>query len=135
MNMKISSKGRYAVRLVVDIAKQGNGNFVALKDVATRQDISLKFLEQISSMLVKNNILVSGRGASGGYKLARPCNKITVGQILTVTKDLGECKCMSQDGTPCPKCNGCETGDVYEKLNLLISGYLNSVTVEKLLKE
>lgn len=133
--MKISSKGRYAVRLVVDIAKNGNDSFVALKDVATRQDISIKFLEQISSLLVKSDILVSGRGANGGYKLAKTPNKITVAQILTTTKDLGERKCMASDGSPCPKCNGCETGDVYEKLNLLISGYLNSVTIEKLIKE
>ncbi len=133
--MKISSKGRYAVRLVVDIAKNGNDCFVALKDVAARQDISIKFLEQISSLLVKNGILVSGRGANGGYKLAKTPDKITVAQILTTTKDLGGHKCMASDGNPCPKCNGCETGDVYEKLNLLISGYLNSVTIEKLLKE
>lgn len=133
--MKISSKGRYAVRLVVDIAKNGNNCFVALKDVAARQDISIKFLEQISSLLVKNDILISGRGANGGYKLAKSPNQITVAQILTVTKDLGEHRCMASDGGPCPKCNGCETGDVYEKLNLLISGYLNSVTIEKLLKE
>lgn len=133
--MKISSKGRYAVRLVVDIAKQGDGKFVALKDVATRQDISVKFLEQISSMLVKNGILSSGRGATGGYKLAKKPNKITVAEILTITKDLGECKCMSSNGSPCPKCNSCETGDVYEKLNTLISGYLNSITIEKLIKE
>lgn len=133
--MKISSKGRYAVRLVVDIAKQGDGKYVALKDVATRQDISVKFLEQISSMLVKNGILSSGRGATGGYKLAKKPNKITVAEILTITKDLGECKCMSSNGSPCPKCNSCETGDVYEKLNTLISGYLNSITIEKLIKE
>ena len=133
--MKISSKGRYAVRLVVDIAKQGDGKFVALKDVATRQDISVKFLEQISSILVKNGILSSGRGATGGYKLAKKPNKITVAEILTITKDLGECKCMSSNGSPCPKCNSCETGDVYEKLNTLISGYLNSITIEKLIKE
>lgn len=133
--MKISSKGRYAVRLVVDIAKQSKDKYVALKDVSERQDISLKFLEQISRLLVKNGILISGRGATGGYKLAKPAKDITVAEVLTITHDLGECKCMTNKNTPCPKCNNCETGDVYERLNILISGYLNSVSIEKLLKD
>ena len=125
--MKISSKGRYAVRLVVDIAKNGNENFVALKDVANRQGISIKFLEQISSLLVKCGILTSGRGASGGYRLSKTPDKITVAEILKATKDLGECKCMTSSNTPCAKCNNCETGDVYEKLNLLNTS-LNSLS-------
>lgn len=133
--MKISSKGRYAVRLVVDIAKQDGESFVALKDVATRQNISLKFLEQISNLLVKNGVLISGRGSSGGYKLAKAPKDITVAEVLTITKDIGECKCMTKNNTPCPRCKGCETGDVYEKLNVLISGYLNSVSIENLLKD
>lgn len=135
LDMKISSKGRYAVRLVVDIAKQQNDKYVALKDVSERQDISLKFLEQISRLLVKNGILISGRGATGGYKLAKSPKDITVAEVLTITHDLGECKCMTNKHTPCPKCNNCETGDVYERLNILISGYLNSVSIEKLLKD
>ena len=133
--MKISSKGRYAVRLVVDIAKQQNEDVVSLKNVSLRQEISIKFLEQISRLLVKNNILISTRGASGGYKLSRPANKITVAEILQATKDLTITACTADDNHKCPRCNKCESFNCWEKLNFLISSYLNSVTVEKLINE
>lgn len=133
--MKISSKGRYAVRLVVDVAKHEKEGYISLKDVAERQNISIKYLEQISRLMVKNGILISNRGVLGGYKLNKAASKITVAQILNITKDLGESKCLTADGKPCPRCNGCETFDCWEKLNLLISGYLSSVTIEKLIKE
>lgn len=133
--MKISSKGRYAVRLVVDIAKQPNEEFVSLKDVSLRQEISIKYLEQISSLLVKNDILISGRGAMGGYKLSRPANKITVAQILQTTNDLTITSCTEEENHKCPRCNKCESFNCWEKLNFLISSYLNSVTIEKLINE
>lgn len=133
--MKISSKGRYAVRLVVDIAKQGDEEFVSLKDVSLRQEISIKFLEQISRLLVKNNILISGRGAMGGYKLSRSANKITVAQILQITSDLTITSCTTEENHKCPRCNKCESFNCWEKLNFLISSYLNSVTIEKLINE
>ena len=133
--MKISSKGRYAVRLVVDIAKNVGEEFVSLKDVSLRQEISIKFLEQISRLLVKNNILVSGRGANGGYKLARGANEITVAQILQITNDLTISSCMTEENHKCPRCNKCESFNCWEKLNFLVSSYLNSVTVEKLINE
>jgi len=133
--MKISSKGRYAVRLVVDIAKQVEEEFVSLKDVSLRQEISIKFLEQISRLLVKNGILLSGRGAMGGYKLSRPANQITVAQILEITNDLTITSCTTEESHKCPRCNKCESFNCWEKLNFLISSYLNSVTVEKLINE
>ena len=101
--MKISSKGRYAVRLVVDIAKNVGEEFISLKDVSLRQEISIKFLEQISRLLVKNKILVSGRGANGGYKLARSANEITVAQILQITNDLTISSCITEKNHKCPK--------------------------------
>lgn len=133
--MKISSKGRYAVRLVVDIAKQKNVEFVSLKDVSLRQEISIKFLEQISRLLVKNNILISGRGAMGGYKLSKPANQITIAQILQTTKDLTITSCLTEENNKCPRCNKCESFNCWEKLNFLISSYLNSVSVESLINE
>ena len=133
--MKISSKGRYAVRLVVDIAKNIDVEYVSLKDVSLRQEISIKFLEQISRLLVKNNILISSRGATGGYKLARNPNKITVAEILEATKDLTITSCVSVENHKCPRCTKCESFNCWEKLNFLISSYLNGVTVEKLINE
>lgn len=133
--MKISSKGRYAVRLVVDIAKNVGEEFISLKDVSLRQEISIKFLEQISRLLVKNKILVSGRGANGGYKLARSANEITVAQILQITNDLTISSCITEKNHKCPRCTKCESFNCWEKLNFLVSSYLNSVTVEKLINE
>lgn len=133
--MKISSKGRYAVRLVVDIAKNSNDSFVSLKDISERQNISVKYLEQIARLLIKNNIITSVRGAMGGYKLSREASKITVAEILTLTDDLNITTCTTDDNHKCPRCNKCESFNCWEKLNFLISSYLNSVTIEKLLNE
>lgn len=133
--MKISSKGRYAVRLVADIARHSKQGLVPLKDISIRQDISMKYLEQITRILVKNNILVSERGAMGGYKLNKPASHITVAEILSLTDDLIITNCTAENNNKCPRCNKCESFNCWEKLNMLISGYLNSVTIEKLLNE
>ena len=133
--MKISSKGRYAVRLMVDIAKNGNETFVSLKDISERQNISIKYLEQIARILIKNNFIISVRGAMGGYKLSKPAKEITVAQILALTDDLTLTSCVSNDNHKCPRCNKCESFNCWEKLNLLVSNYLNSVTIDKLLNE
>lgn len=133
--MKISSKGRYAVRLLVDLAKHQDNAYVSLKDISERQEISIKYLEQITRLLVKNKIITSGRGASGGYKLNKPANKINVAEVLEMTNDLSVSSCLSETGTACPRCNKCETFDCWEKLNLLISGYLKNVTIDKLVKD
>ena len=133
--MKISSKGRYAVRLVVDIAKNGNDSFVSLTDISTRQDISVKYLEQIASILIKNNIITSVRGANGGYKLSKQAKEITVAEILSLTNDLSITSCTADSQQKCPRCNKCESFNCWEKLNMLISGYLSSVTIESLLNE
>ena len=133
--MKISSKGRYAVRLVVDIARHSKLGLVSLKDISLRQDISMKYLEQITRILVKNNILISERGAMGGYKLSREPSKITVAEILTLTDDLTITNCTTENNNKCPRCNKCESFNCWEKLNMLISSYLSSVTIEKLINE
>ena len=133
--MKISSKGRYAVRLVVDIAKNSNNSFVSLKDISERQNISVKYLEQIARLLIKNNIITSVRGAMGGYKLSKPAKNITVAEILALTDDLNITSCTADNEHKCPRCNKCESFNCWEKLNMLISGYLSNVTIEKLLNE
>ena len=105
--MKISTKGRYALRLMTDIAAHDEGGYVSLKDVAARQDISLKYLEQIGSILTKAGFLHSGRGAQGGYRLAKAPECYTVGSILRLTEaDSCSCRLPGGPGKPMPAVRG-----------------------------
>ncbi|MBO4534909.1 MAG: Rrf2 family transcriptional regulator, partial [Clostridia bacterium] len=96
--MKISTKGRYALRLLVDLAEHSDEGFVPLKELATRQQISLKYAESIVSLLVKGELLLAERGASGGYRLARPADSISVATVLTLTEgSLHSVACLEED--------------------------------------
>ena len=127
--MKISTAGRYAVRIVADIAK--SDGFVSLKEVATKQNISIKYAEQIASKLLKAQILTSQRGQDGGYKLLFPANKTSVGSILMATGDLVNNFCE----TSCPRKNECAGSDVWSQLNKLVNDYVFSVFISDLLKK
>ena len=127
--MKISTAGRYAVRIVVDIAK--SNDFVSLKEVATKENISIKYAEQIASKLLKANVLTSQRGQDGGYKLLSPANKTSVGTILLATGDIVTDFCEPT----CPRKDECAGSDVWVELNTLINNYLFSVSIADLVKK
>lgn len=125
--MKISTAGKYAVRIVVDIAK--SGGVISLKEVATKQNISIKYAEQIASKLAKANIVCGQRGQDGGYRLAKNAEKISMQDILQATGDVdNKILCNST----CPRKNECAGGDVWSTLNGLINNYLGSVSVQNL---
>ncbi len=126
--MKIGTAGKYAVRIVVDIAK--NNGVVSLKEVATRQNISIKYAEQIAGKLTKANILCGQRGQDGGYKLAKDAREISVRDILQATGEIDDK--ISCDST-CPRKGECVGGDVWSTLNDLINDYLSSVSVKNLI--
>lgn len=127
--MKISASGEYAVRILVEIAK--NEKYVSLKDVATKLDISLKYAEKIVAKFVKSGMLESLRGQDGGYKLAKKPNKCTIKEVLIVTGDVTNLSaCLSAD---CPHKDSCTSISVWEKLNGLINDYLSTVTLEDLI--
>ena len=106
--MKISTKGRYALRMMLDLATHQGDGYVALKDIAQRQEISKKYLEQIVPMLGKSNILRTTRGYQGGYRLARAPQDYTVGEILRLTEGgLAPVACLDQHPNPCPRCGEC----------------------------
>ena len=127
--MKISASGEYAVRIVVAIAK--SDGYVSLKEVATSENISIKFAEKIASSLVKCGLLSSLRGADGGYKLAKPASEISVGEILQVTGDLQQSvECLK---TGCPHIENCTSVTVWQRLNGLINNYLYSVSISTLI--
>ena len=133
--MKVSTKGRYALRLMTDIASHDHGRYVSLKDVAERQDISMKYLEQIAGMLSKAGFLHSGRGAQGGYCLAREPQEYTVGSILRLTEgELAPVACLEGPENLCERCNACATLDFWAGLYAAINAYVDQYTLADLVQ-
>lgn len=134
--MKISTKGRYAIRVMIDLAEHNNGEFITLMDVAQRQEISEKYLEAIVSILSKNDLLLSLRGKGGGYKLAKAPEKYTVGSILKLTEgSLAPVACLEKKPNNCARASACKTVEMWEGLNKLIDDYLENITIADLLDE
>lgn len=132
--MKISTKGRYAIRLLLDLAVRGGDEFIALKDIAERQGISKKYLEQIVSILNKSNLLQTNRGFQGGYKLAHSPSYYTVGMILRLTEgSLAPVSCLDRSPNQCERSEYCPTLFVWEGLHNVITEYLDSITLQDIL--
>ena len=131
--MKISTKGRYALRLMTDIAVHSNGENVSIKDVARRENISEKYLEQIVRDLCKVGYLKSTRGSQGGYKLTREPKDYKVGDILRITEGkLAPISCLMDDVNMCPRASMCAGMDFWEGLYKVINEYVDSYTLEDL---
>ena len=131
--MKISTKGRYALRLMIDLAENSSGNPVSLKDVAKRQGISDKYLEQIISVLNKAGYVRSVRGAQGGYLLKSDPETYTVGMILRQTEgSLAPVSCIEDDEIICYRQEQCVTSIVYKKINDAISNVVDNITLQDL---
>ena len=134
--MKISTKGRYALRMLIDLAEHQNCGFVALKDIADRQNISKKYLEQIIPILGKSDILKTTRGSQGGYMLSKSPDKYTVGEILRLTEgSLAPVDCLNQDPIQCERSSECATLPVWQGLNRVINEYLDSITLQDILDQ
>ena len=132
--MKISTKGRYALRVMIDLALNSDGNFIALKEIAKRQDITIKYLEQIVALLNKAGFLETARGNAGGYKLAKEPKDYIVGDILRATEgDLAPIICLTEDGA-CQRKQICKTYSFWKGLDDVINDYIDSKTLEDLLK-
>ena len=131
--MKISTKGRYALRLMMDLAENNSGSPISLKAVAKRQDISDKYLEQIISILNKAGYVRSVRGAQGGYMLKMEPQNYTVGMILRQTEgSLAPVACIEDDEIVCDRQQQCVTSIVYKKINDAISGVVDNITLQDL---
>ena len=134
--MKISTKGRYALRMLVDLAEHQNCGFVALKDIAERQNISKKYLEQIIPIFNKSDILKTTRGSQGGYMLSRSPDKYTVGEILRLTEgSLAPVECLNQDPIECERSGECATLPIWQGLNKVINEYLDSINLQDILDQ
>lgn len=133
--MKVSTKGRYALRLMVDLAMNENGKFIALKDVSERQKISIKYLEQIVTPLNRANLLKSGRGAQGGYRLAKNAADYTVGDILrAIEGSFAPIACLEDERNQCENYDTCATVEFWEGLYRVVNEYLDSTTLYDLLE-
>ena len=132
--MMISTKGRYALRVMIDIAENSCGQYITLKDIASRQNISEKYLESIISILSKEYLLEGVRGKGGGYKLTRAPEDYSVGEILRLVEGpLAPVACLKSADVKCEKSDSCQTLPMWTKLDELVNGYLNSVSLASII--
>ncbi|MDR0615963.1 MAG: Rrf2 family transcriptional regulator [Synergistaceae bacterium] len=131
--MKISTKGRYALRVMVDLAANDTGEFISLRNVSTRQEITIKYLEQIIPLLNRAGFLKSTRGKDGGYRLAKPSRNYTVGGILrAVEGNLAPVACLEDKPNRCPRRADCSTLNVWAGLDKVINDYLDGIRLDDL---
>ena len=131
----ISTRGRYAIRLMLDIAVNQKDGYVPMKDVAVRQGLSLKYLEQILPALTKNKIVEGVQGRGGGYRLVGKPEDYTIGDILRTTeRDLAPVSCLAEGAEKCERRGECPTIDFWEGLNTVVNEYLDSKTLADLMK-
>lgn len=132
--MIISTRGRYALRVMIDLAENGKGEYIAMKKIAERQGISLKYLERILPVLTQNQIIEGVQGKGGGYRLTRKPEEYKVGEILRLTEgNLAPVSCLEIGAKPCAKRDECRTLPMWTKLHDMITGYLDSVLLSDLM--
>ena len=134
--MLISTRGRYALRILTDLAENENGGTVTLREAAARQQISEKYLESIVKDLVRGRLVEGTRGKGGGYRLARPAEEIGVLEVLRLTEgSLAPVACLGEDSKPCPRAADCRTLPLWKGLDKVVSEYLGGFTLRDLTEE
>lgn len=132
--MKISTRGRYSLRMMIDLSQHYDDGFVSLKDISERQDISKKYLEQIIPFLNRSNLLLANKGHMGGYKLAKAPSEITVREILDSAEgSLTPVSCMDNSPNLCDKCADCITLPIYQGLYDIVNQYFDNITLEDII--
>ena len=132
--MLISTKGRYALRVMIDLAEHQSDGFIPLKVIAERQEISEKYLESIIKLLVRAKLLNGVRGKGGGYKLTKAPEQYTVGSILRLTEDsMAPVSCLESNADACPRAAECRTLPLWQGLDKVISDYLDNITLSDLM--
>lgn len=133
--MRISTKGRYALQLMIDLAIHDNGEYVSIKSVASRQGISEKYLEQIMQSVSRAGFVRSTRGPQGGYRLAKKPNEYTIGMILRLLEgSLSPVECLDEDVNQCSKCMECSSYPIWQKLNHAINSVVDTMTLDELVE-
>jgi len=130
----ISTRGRYAIRVLIDLAENDNGGYIPLKDIAARQDISKKYLEIIVKDMVSGGLLVGASGKGGGYKLCRKPEEYSVGEILELMEgSFATVACLADDAAPCPRAKECQTLPLWEEYDKITHDYFYSKHLSDLL--
>lgn len=131
--MLISSKGRYAIRVMIDLAENSKGEFIPLKDIAVRQGISQKYMESIMTLLSKNDFVEAVHGKGGGYRLNKSASEYKIGDILRLTEGtLAPVSCLEEGAKPCERADSCKTLKLWSGLNEVISDYLDNISIADL---
>ena len=134
--MKISTRGRYALRIILDIAMHQDHGFVSMKDIARRQQISKKYGDQIGMQLSQSGLLLAARGRQGGYKLIPKAQDITVLQVLKILEGpLAPVQCLETDPNLCERCGFCMTLSMWEGFNRVMTDYLGGITLQNLIDQ
>lgn len=131
----ISTRGRYALRVMIDIAEHSGGDFVPMKEVAARQEISLKYIERIMPLLTKENLVEGQHGKGGGYRLCRPPEDYSVGEILRATEGgLAPVACLECGTKPCSRAAECRTLPMWQKYYAMTNEFFDGISVADLMK-
>jgi Rrf2 family protein len=134
--MKISTRGRYALRLMLDLAMAPPNEYITIKSIAERQEISEKYLEQIITSLSRSGFVKSARGAQGGYKLAKPAEAYTVGMILRLIEgSMTPVACMDDSPNQCPRSEKCVTLDIWKQIDEAVNNVIDNITLAGLVKK
>lgn len=132
----VSTRGRYALRVIVDLAENAGDGHVPMREVAERQGLSLKYLERILPLLVSEHLVEGIHGKGGGYRLSKDPSKISVGEVLRITEgDIAPVACLENNAVKCEHINDCRTLPVWKGLNDRINEYLDSVSIADLMKD
>lgn len=133
--MMISTRGRYALRVLIDLAEHQNGAYIPMKEVASRQDISLNYIERIMPLLTKANLVEGIHGKGGGYQLTKAPQQYRVGEILRLTEgDLAPVACLGCDAKVCDRSKECRTFSMWNQFYAITNDYFDSITLADLMR-
>lgn len=131
--MMISTRGRYALRVMIDLAEHSDGKYIPMKEIVSRQGISLKYFEQIAPALSKNNFVEGVQGKGGGYRLTRKPEEYTVGEILRLVEgNFAPVSCLECGAAPCDRADRCRTLTMWKQLQSMINEYFDGITLKDL---
>lgn len=133
--MLISTRGRYALRVLIDLAEHNDGKYIPMKDVAERQNISLKYLERILPVLTQNKLVIGQHGKGGGYRLSRSPDEYTAGEILRLTEgNLAPVSCLECNAEPCERAAECRTLEMWSNFYKMTNDFFDNITISDLMK-
>ncbi|MDE6020417.1 MAG: Rrf2 family transcriptional regulator [Ruminococcus sp.] len=134
--MMISTRGRYALRVMIDLAEHNESGYIPMKDVAARQELSLKYLERILPILTKNNLIMGVHGKGGGYRLVRQPYEYTIREILCLMDgNLAPVACLECGAEPCEKASSCRTLKMWQGFHKLTLDYFGGITIDDLMRK